>query len=84
VVSQGNSAHSKQSLTPFVKAQLHIWQNLFSLATQPVVPFGQLPFCILGHFSHAIPQTPIRILSIASFQRITLQPLFKNVDFVHP
>jgi len=59
VVSHGNSLHSKHILTPFVKAQLHIWQNLFSLATQPAGPAGQVPFCIFGHFSQAIPQTPI-------------------------
>jgi hypothetical protein len=63
VVSHGNSKHSKQSFTPFVNAQLQIWQNLFSLAIQPASPFGQLPFRILGHFSHAIPQTPIFILT---------------------
>jgi hypothetical protein len=42
-----------------MKAQLQILQNLFSLATQPTEPFGHVPFCILGHFSQAIPQTPI-------------------------
>jgi hypothetical protein len=41
---------------------LQILQNLFSLATQPATPFGQAPFCILGHFSQAIPHTPTRIL----------------------
>jgi hypothetical protein len=61
VVSQGNSLQSKQNFTPLVWAQLQIWQNLFSLATQPTVPFGQVPFCIFGHFSQAIPQTPIRM-----------------------
>jgi len=64
VVSQGNSVHSKQSFTPLVYAQLQILQNLFSLATQPTFPFGQFPLCIFGHFSHAIPQTPILILII--------------------
>jgi hypothetical protein len=59
VFSQGNSAHSKHSFTPLPKAQLQILQNLFSLGTHPIDPFGQLPFCIFGHFSHAIPQTPI-------------------------
>jgi hypothetical protein len=62
VVSQGNSLHSKQNLTLFVWAQLHILQNLFSLAKQPTLPFGHVPFCILGHFSQAIPQTPIFML----------------------
>jgi hypothetical protein len=38
---------------------LQIWQNLFSLATQPTLPLGQVPLIIFGHFSHAIPQTPI-------------------------
>jgi hypothetical protein len=28
----------------------------------PMLPFGQVPFCILGHFSHAIPQTPTFML----------------------
>jgi hypothetical protein len=64
VVSQGNSLHSKQSFTPFMWAQLQIWQNLFSLAMQPTSPLGHVPLCILGHFSHAIPQTPIFILII--------------------
>jgi hypothetical protein len=58
VVSQGNSLQSKQNLTPLVYAQLHMAQNLFSLATQPLGPAGQMLFCILGHFSQAIPQTP--------------------------
>jgi hypothetical protein len=61
VISQGNSPHSKHTATPFLLAQLQIAQNLFSLATQPFGPAGQLPFCIFGHFSHAIPQTPIFI-----------------------
>jgi hypothetical protein len=65
VVSHGNSLHSKQSFTPLVYAQLQILQNLFSLATQPTLPFGHVPLCILGHFSHAIPQTPILILTIS-------------------
>jgi hypothetical protein len=62
VVSQGNSGHSKQYFTPFVWAQLHMAQNLFSLAMHPTLPFGQVPFRILGHFSHAIPQTPTFML----------------------
>jgi hypothetical protein len=57
VVSHGNSLHSKQSLTPLLYAQLQIWQNLFSLATQPTAPFGHVPLIILGHFSQAIPLT---------------------------
>jgi hypothetical protein len=61
VVSQGNSLHSKHTVTPLVWAQLQIWQNLFSRGVQPLGPAGQAPFCILGHFSHAIPQTPIFI-----------------------
>jgi hypothetical protein len=74
VISHGNSLHSKQSLTPLVKAQLQIWQNLFSLATQPAVPLGQVPFCILGHFSQAIPQTPIFKVN-PSLLDIPYQPL---------
>jgi hypothetical protein len=58
VVSQGNSLHSKQCWTPFWWAQLQIAQNLFSRATQPTAPLGQVPLVILGHFSQAIPQTP--------------------------
>jgi hypothetical protein len=58
VVSHGNSLHSKQNATPFLWAQLQIAQNLFSRATQPSGPAGHMFFCILGHFSHAIPQTP--------------------------
>jgi len=61
VSSQGNSAHSKQSLTPFFNAQVQILQNLFSLGMQPCSPFGQVCLTILGHFSQAIPQTPIFI-----------------------
>jgi hypothetical protein len=72
VVSQGNSGHSKQSLTPLVYAQLHIWQNLFSRATQPTSPLGHVPFCILGHFSHAIPQTPTFTCN---------QPVFRKSGF---
>jgi hypothetical protein len=48
---------------PLWKAQLQIWQNLFSLATQPAAPLGHVPLCILGHFSQAIPQTPISTLN---------------------
>ena len=59
VISQGNSGHSKQSFKPLVKAQLQIWQNLFARAIQPITPFGHVCFCIFGHFSQAIPQTPI-------------------------
>jgi len=40
---------------------LQIWQNLFSLAVQPAEFAGHVFFCILGHFSQAIPQTPIFI-----------------------
>jgi hypothetical protein len=58
VVSQGNSLQSKQNLMPLVYAQLHIAQNLFSRATHPLGPAGQMLFCILGHFSQAIPHTP--------------------------
>jgi hypothetical protein len=58
VVSQGKSLQSKQNCMPLVYAQLQIWQNLFSLATQPTGPLGQVPLVILGHFSHAIPHTP--------------------------
>jgi hypothetical protein len=65
--------HSKQSLTPFWWAQLQIWQNLFSLATQPTAPLGQVPLVILGHFSHAIPQTP-------TFTFIPSLPLKKTTD----
>jgi hypothetical protein len=73
VVSHGNSVHSKQSLTPFWWAQLQIWQNLFSFATQPTAPLGQVPLVILGHFSHAIPQTP-------TFKFIPSLPLKKTTD----
>jgi hypothetical protein len=66
VVSHGKSLHSKHSLTPLLKAQLQIWHILFSLATQPTVPLGQVPFCIRGHFSQAIPQTPIFMFSTLS------------------
>jgi hypothetical protein len=36
-------------------------QNGFSLGMHPLVPLGQVSFTILGHFSQAIPQTPIFI-----------------------
>jgi hypothetical protein len=64
VTSQGNSAHSKHSLTPLLNAQVAILQNLLSLATQPCFLFGQVPFVMLGHFSQAIPHTPIFILKL--------------------
>jgi hypothetical protein len=60
-------------LTPFVKAQLHIWQNLFTLAVQPSGPAGQIFFCIFGHFSQAIPQTPIFIRTTC-FRMIAIFP----------
>jgi hypothetical protein len=60
VVSHGKSGHSKQRRTPFLKAQVEIWQNLFSLGTHPCSPFGHFPETIRGHFSQAMPQTPIR------------------------
>lgn len=65
VVSQGKLVHSKHNLTPLLCAQLQIWQNLFSRAKQPAFPFGHVPLIILGHFSHAIPQTPTFIFSIS-------------------
>jgi hypothetical protein len=63
VVSHGNSPHSKHSFTPLLNAQVQMAQNLFSRATHPAAPFGQFPAVILGHFSHAIPQTPTRIVT---------------------
>jgi len=70
--------HSKHNFTPLRCAQLHIWQNLFSLATQPVVPFGHVLFCIFGHFSQAIPQTPIRMfIAIPLFVTFLLHPLLR-------
>jgi hypothetical protein len=59
VVSQGNSEHSKQRATPFSNAQVAIRQNLFSFGTHPAAPLGHSALTILGHFSQAIPQTPI-------------------------
>jgi hypothetical protein len=59
VVSQGKSGHSKQSLTPFLQAQVATLQKGFSLGSQPTGWLGQVPFVILGHFSQAIPHTPI-------------------------
>jgi hypothetical protein len=61
VASHGKSVHSKQSPTPFLNAQDAMAQKGFSLGVQPDVPLGQAPFTIFGHFSHAIPQTPILI-----------------------
>jgi hypothetical protein len=53
-----------------LKAQLYAFTvgavadsaKLVSLGIHPALPFGQLPFCIFGHFSQTIPQTPIFIL----------------------
>ena len=66
VISQGNSLHSKQNLMFFVYAHDAILQNLFSLGTHPSSPFGHLLCTMRGHFSHAIPQTPILICFIIS------------------
>ena len=61
VISQGKSAHSKHSLIPLLNAQVATLQNLLSLAIQPRSLFGQMPLTIRGHFSQAIPHTPIFI-----------------------
>ena len=61
VVSHGNCGHSKHRLTPLRNAQEAILQNGFSFGRQPPSPLGQLPATLRGHFSHAIPQTPIRM-----------------------
>jgi hypothetical protein len=70
VISQGNSAHSKHNLTPLSNAQVAILQNLLSLATQPVFLLGQVPLTIRGHFSQAIPHTPIFILSLPFYYHV--------------
>jgi hypothetical protein len=63
VVSHGKSGHSKHSVTPRLNAQVQIAQNLLSLGMQPSGPAGQVPAVMRGHFSQAIPQTLIRIIS---------------------
>jgi hypothetical protein len=67
VFSHGNSPHSKHKSTSLAKAHEAIWHILFSRGTQPAAPFGHEPFVILGHFSQAIPQTPIFMLWLLSF-----------------
>jgi hypothetical protein len=62
--SQGNWLHSKHHLTALAWAQLAILHILFSLGTQPCSPLGHIPLVILGHFSQAIPQTPIFINNV--------------------
>jgi len=53
--------HSKHSLTPFLKAQVAVLQNLLSFGVHPTSPLGHLLVTIRGHFSQAIPHTPIFI-----------------------
>jgi hypothetical protein len=36
-------------------------QNWFCFGAQPISPLGQVPQTILGHFSQAMPHTPIFI-----------------------
>jgi hypothetical protein len=72
VFSQGKSLHSKHSFTPLPNAQEQILHILFSLGTHPAAPFGQVFFCIFGHFSQAIPHTPIFILSHFSANMFSL------------
>jgi hypothetical protein len=45
----------------FLNAQVDILQNLFSFGVHPFSPLGHLLCIMRGHFSHAIPQTPILI-----------------------
>jgi hypothetical protein len=61
VVSQGNSAQTKQRSTPLWNAQVAIAQNGFSLGLQPASPLGQIPRTMRGQASQAIPQTAIFI-----------------------
>jgi hypothetical protein len=76
VVSHGKSLHSKQGFIPLMWAQLHILQNLFSLATHPTLPLGHKPLCIRGHFSQAIPQTPILIFN----HSLVLKKLYRLIN----
>jgi hypothetical protein len=46
---------------PFTFAQLAILHILFCFGVHPLIPFGQVWCVIRGHFSQAIPQTPIFI-----------------------
>jgi hypothetical protein len=50
---------------------------------QPVVPFGQMLFCILGHFSQAIPQTPIRMLNSSIAKKRLNLPYLKWSLFLY-
>lgn len=59
VFSHGNSGHPKHSFTPFICAHVAMAQNLFIWGVHPSLPCGHVPLTILGHFSHAIPHTPI-------------------------
>jgi hypothetical protein len=61
VVSHGNSGHSKHRLIFLWYAQVEILQKGFSFGMHPPSPLGQAPFIMRGHFSQAIPQTPIFI-----------------------
>jgi hypothetical protein len=81
LTSQGKSAHSKQRLTPFLNAQEDTAQKGFSFGVQPVLPLGHVPLTILGHFSHAIPQTPIFIaLLLNSCLNYNILNIFIKVD----
>ncbi len=64
MILQGNSEHSKQVCTWRMKAHFAILQILLSFGTHPSAPLGHFPWILRGHFSHAIPHTPIRILVI--------------------
>jgi hypothetical protein len=46
---------------PFWKAQVAILQNWLSFGKHPFSPLGHFPIAMRGHFSQAIPQTPIFI-----------------------
>lgn len=46
----------KAQVTPFLKAQLAVAQNLFSFEAQQTSPLGHLPVTIREHFSQANPQ----------------------------
>jgi len=53
---------------------------MFSLATQPTLPFGHVPLCILGHFSQAIPQTPTFIFRHSACD-FSIVPYIKQARF---
>jgi len=67
-VLQGDSEHSKHSFTPFTCAYVAMAQNLFGWGVHPSFQCGHVPLTILGHISHAIPQTPT----------FTIQPYWDN------